>query len=56
MNKILLCIYPTSFTGISYIIYQSYQYNNQKIKVSNKFNDPNYNPFKDPDCNKFITK
>ena len=49
MNKLLYCVYPTFFTGIGYIIYQSYQYNNNKIKEYNKFNDHNYNPFKDPE-------
>lgn len=60
MNNIKSCIYPIFFSGIGFIVYRSYRYNqdilNKKIisdkqkvldkqKILDKFNAPDYNPF-----------
>ena len=48
MNQIKSCIYPIFFSGIGFIVYRSYRYNQDilnKQKVLDKFNDPDYNPF-----------
>ena len=45
MNIIVSCLYPIFFTGIKSIIYNANEYNNNKLRKYDKFNDPNYNPF-----------
>ena len=48
MNHLKSCIYPIFFSGIGFIVYRSYRYNQDILKKQitlDKFNDPDYNPF-----------